>query len=96
MNKKSDCYDSSNGFQTLSNTRKQVQEAANHYQRIVNCQIDDLRILQQSNWKDVNAMKRLDLSVSLLERARSEYERLMNEYLEAGGMEPIYVCSRKK
>ncbi len=94
MNVKSDCRDLPNDSQALSDARKKAQEAANYYQRIVDCQIDDLRILQQSGWKDVNAMSKVDDSIPQLEGARSEYERLMNKYLEAGGMEPIYVRSR--
>ncbi len=89
-----DQYVSQNDYLTLLDARKHAQEAANKYQRIVDCQIDDLRILQQTDWKDVNAMSRVDYSISQLERARSDYDRLMNKYFEAGGMESIYVRSR--
>lgn len=82
--------------QNIIDARRKAQEAANNGQRIVDWQIDDMRILQRSGWKDVEAMKRISESIPHLESARVAYEALMSEYYEAGGLEPILVYSRHR
>ena len=82
-------------YPLIDSARQQAQQAANHYQYLVDLHIDELRILQRSDWKDERARARLDDLVSKMAQARVESDRLADKYLEVGGLQPIFVQSRQ-
>jgi len=89
-----DEYRSQNSKHILDNARKKAQEAADKYQRLVCYQNDILSNLQRSEWKDTDAMSRIDALVSPIEKARSVFCQRSKEYYDAGGWEPILVMPK--